>query len=165
MRRAFDPTDKAYEGRRTWIGNISRFVSDYNNLAPMYALTVMVAILIGFTTLPMIQYDPAQLYPKEIPPGHPLNPYERGGEPFTATKLVSQYPENSLAIGYIASYVPPLFVWFAKMDLHVGTLAHPGGIIDELIYYLRGIDTIAETSIFFVSFAIASFLFRRREAP
>jgi len=163
MRHIANPTDKAYEGRRTWIGRISHFVSGYNNLTPIYALVLMIVFLVGLITLPMVQYEPSQIYPKQIDPASHFNPYERGGEPFGGTKLVAQYPENSPALGYIASYVPPLFIWFAEMGLNIGTLAHPGGIIDELIYYIRGADTIGETSIFFVSFATASFLFRRRE--
>ena len=167
MRHNVDFTDKSYEGRRTWIGNISHFVSNFKNLAPMYALALMVIMLIGLITLPLIQYGPVQLYPKELHPESPFNPYERGGEPFIATNLISQYPENAPAIGYVASYASPVSVLLTKIsqDGAVGTLTHPGGIIDEILYYLRGIDSIGETSIFFVAFATAAFLFRRREAP
>jgi energy-converting hydrogenase A subunit F len=132
----------------------------------MYALTLMAIILIGLITLPTITYEPTQLYPKEIKPESPLNPYDRGGAPFVAAKIGAQYPENAPAIGYVTSYLSPLSAWFAEINLYLGTViaAHPGGIIDEILYYTRGIDTIVETSILFVAFATASFLFRRREA-
>jgi len=167
MRHVANPTDKFYEGQRTWIGSISRFVSDYKNLASLYALTLMVIMLIGLITMPMIQYAPAQLYPKEIEPESPLNPYDRGGKPFTAAKIVSQYPENNPAVGYVTGYLTPLSTWFSKISRNLGTViaAHPGGIMDEILYYTRGIDTLVETSILFVAFATASFLFRRREIP
>jgi len=165
--RRFDPTDKSCEGRRTWIGSISRFVSDYNNITLMYALTLMAVILIGLITLSTITYEPSQLYPKEINPENPINPYYRGGKPFIAAHVISQYPENTPALGYVTSYLTPLSRWFSEISLNLGTViaAHPGGIIDEILYYTRGIDTIVETSILFVAFAAASFLFRRREAP
>jgi len=166
MKRVANPTDKSYEGRRTWIGSISRFVSDYKNLASLYALTLMVIVVIGLITLPTLQYMPSQLYQKEIDPESPLNPYDRGGKPFTAAKVSSQYPENTPAVGYVTGYLTPLSAWFAKTSQNLGTViaAHPGGIMDEILYYTRGMDTIVETSILFVAFATASFLFRRREA-
>jgi len=166
MRRAPAPTDKSFEGQRTWIGRISRFVSNLNNLTPLYALTMMVIMLGGLITLPTIAYDPSQLYPKQIDPTSPLDPYERGGKPFVAAQIVSQYPENTPAVGYITSYLTPLSRWFSKISQNLGTViaAHPGGIMDEILYHTRGFDTIVETSILFVAFATASFLFRRREA-
>ena len=159
--------NKSYEGRKTWIGCISRYASDFKNLTPIYALTLMVVMLAGLITLPMIQYEPSQLYPKEINPASPINPYERGGESFVAAQIVSQYPENTPAVGYVTSYLTPLSKWFSEISLHLGTVitAHPGGIIDEILYYTRGIDTVVETSILFVAFATASFLFRRKEDP
>jgi len=168
MRRFVDPTDKSYEGQRTWIGSISRYISDFNNLSKMYALVLMVIMLIGLITLPTVTYEPSQLYPKQINPENPLNPYYRGGEPFVAAEIIAQYPENAPALGYVTSYLSPLATWLSKTSLYLGTViaAHsPGGILDEILYYTRGFDTIVETSILFVAFAIASFLFRRREAP
>ncbi|MFA6672867.1 MAG: DUF2106 family protein, partial [Methanoculleus sp.] len=48
---------------------------------------------------------------------------------------------------------------------YIGTtiVAHPGGIIDEILYNTRGADTVVETSILFTAFAIASYLYRREE--
>jgi energy-converting hydrogenase A subunit F len=166
MRRFADPGNKAHEGKGTWIGSISRWTSDIMNMAPAYALALTVIMLIGLFTIPMIQYNTSQLYPKEIDPTSPLNPYDRGGSPFVAAEIVAQYPENALAIGYVTSYLTPLSVWFTEVSLYLGTViaAHPGGILDEILYYTRGLDTIIETSILFVAFATASFLFRKREA-
>lgn len=165
MRRYTDPGDKSREGRGTWIASISRWISDFDYLAPAYALVLTVILLIGLFTLPTIQYNMSQLYPKEIDPTSPLNPYDRGGSPFVAAEIVAQYPENAPAIGYVTGYLTPLSVWFTEVNLYLGTViaAHPGGIIDEILYYTRGLDTIIETSILFVAFATASFLFRRRE--
>ncbi|MDR2855783.1 MAG: EhaF family protein [Methanomicrobiales archaeon] len=167
MRRFTDPGDKLNEGKGTWISSISRWTSDIMNMAPAYALALTVIMLIGLFTLPTIQYNTSQLYPKTIDPTSPLNPYDRGGAPFVAAEIVAQYPENAAAIGYVTSYLTPLSVWFKEVNLYLGTViaAHPGGIIDEILYYTRGFDTIIETSILFVSFAIASFLFRKREEP
>jgi len=167
MRHVTDPGDKSREGKGTWIGSISRWVSDFDHLAPAYALALMAVMLIGFITLPLIQYEPVQLYQKKIDPTSPLNPYDRGGVPFVAAEIGAQYPKNAPAIGYVTSYLTPLSFWFSETSPYLGTViaAHPGGIIDEILYYTRGMDTIVETSIFFVAFAAASFLFRRREVP
>jgi energy-converting hydrogenase A subunit F len=46
--------------------------------------------------------------------------------------------------------------------MHAGTtiVAHPGGILDEILYNTRGLDTVVEPTILFIAFAIAAYLFR-----
>jgi energy-converting hydrogenase A subunit F len=146
------------------IGKISRYISNFDNLVTIFALSVAVVALIGLFTLPLA-YEEEQLYPKHIERESSLDPYERGGEPFISTTVQAQYPENSPYLGYVTSYLTPLSLFFARTTLHLGTtiVSHPGGIIDEILYNTRGLDTVAETSILFAAFAIASYLFRREE--
>jgi energy-converting hydrogenase A subunit F len=153
------------EGHGTIIHRISREISDFDNLVPLYALLIVVTAIAGLVTLPLLTYEQDQLYPKNIVPTSPLNPYDRGGTPFNSTVIIAQYPENSPYMGYVTTYLTPLSRFMAQKTLYMGTTipAHPGGIIDEILYYTRGIDTIVETSILFVAFATASYLFRRRE--
>lgn len=153
------------EGHGSMVSRISRFISDFDNLVPAYALMIACVALIGLLTLPLLTYEPDQIYPKTLNPSSPLNPYDRGGAPFTAAEVHAQYPENAPYIGYVTGYLTPLSRFFAATTQYMGTtiVAHPGGIIDEILYYTRGLDTIVETSILFVAFAVASFLYRRRE--
>ena len=51
----------------------------------------------------------------------------------------------------------------SSLYLGITIVSHPGGIIDEILYNTRGLDTVVETSILFVAFAIAAFLYRRKE--
>ncbi|RXE55322.1 NiFe hydrogenase [Methanoculleus taiwanensis] len=147
------------------ISRISRTVSDYTNLSALYALLVVAAVVIGMVTLPFIGYDEDQLYPKTIDRASSLDPYDRGGVPFGTTDVAAQYPENSPYLGYVTAYLTPFSAFLAGQTLHLGTtiVSHPGGITDEILYNTRGLDTVAETSILFVAFAIAAYLFRRDE--
>lgn len=146
------------------ISRISRFISDFENLVSLFALAVMVLAIAGLLLLPAA-YEEAQLYPKTIDPESTLDPYDRGGAPFERTDVVAQYPGNSPYLGYVTAYLTPLSLFLAETTRHLGTtiVSHPGGIIDEILYNTRGLDTIAETSILFSAFAIASYLFRREE--
>ena len=146
------------------ISRISRFISDFENLVSLFALAVMVLALVGLLFLPPA-YEEDQLYPKTIDPESTLDPYDRGGVPFGKTEVTAQYPQNSPYLGYVTAYLTPLSLFLAETTRHLGTtiVSHPGGIIDEILYNTRGLDTIAETSILFAAFAIASYLFRREE--
>ncbi len=146
------------------ISRISRVLSDYENLSALYALLVVAAVVIGLAMLPFIGYDEDQLYPKTIDRNSSLNPYDRGGEPFGTTDVVAQYPENSPYLGYVTAYLTPFSAFLAATTMYLGTtiVSHPGGIIDEILYNTRGLDTVVETSILFVAFAVASYLFRRK---
>jgi len=156
---------KRREGRGTWISRISRTISELENLAGLYAVLFIAVTLIGAFTLPSLLYQEDQLYPKTIDTNSSLNPYERGGTPFNTTEVRAQYPENSPYLGYVTAYLTPVTRFIADHTPYLGTtiVAHPGGIIDEILYNTRGLDTVAETSILFVAFAIAAHLFRRED--
>ncbi|MDK2975042.1 MAG: energy-converting hydrogenase subunit [Methanofollis sp.] len=147
------------------ISRISRILAGYENLSLLYAVLVIAGIVIGFTSIPGIVYHGDDLYPKTIDRSSALDPYDRGGEPFGNTSVAAQYPENSPYLGYVTAYLTPFSQFLADTTSHLGTtiVSHPGGIIDEILYNTRGLDTVVETSILFTAFAIASFLFRRRE--
>lgn len=146
------------------IGRISRFISDFDNLVALFALVFAIVAAVGLFTLPL-SYEEDQLYPKQIDPSSPLNPYDRGGTPFNATVVKAQYPQNSLYLGYVTAYLTPFSLLLSQQTLYLGTtiVSHPGGIIDEILYNTRGLDTIAETSILFSAFAVASYLYRRKD--
>mgnify|MGYP000924388414 FL=1 len=148
---------------RSIITRISATISRVENLTALYALLVVAVAVLGLVPLPFIAYHDDQLYPKTLNPASTLDPYDRGGVPFGTTPVKSQYPENSSYAGYVTTYLPPVSQWLADTTHHMGTtiVAHPGGIIDEILYNTRGFDTVVETSILFVAFGIASYLFRR----
>ncbi|MCC7564913.1 MAG: EhaF family protein [Methanomicrobiaceae archaeon] len=147
------------------ISRISRFLSDYDNLVAAYAVLVIAVAVIGIVLIPGLVYEEEQLYPKQIDRASSLDPYDRGGEAFGRAEVAAQYPENSPYLGYVTAYLTPLARLMADETLHLGTtiVSHPGGIIDEILYNTRGLDTVAETSILFAAFAIAAYLFTRRD--
>lgn len=142
----------------------SNWMSTYENLVAVYAALGIFVAFCGILMVPMLSYHEDQIYPKTIDRDSALDPYDRGGTPFDRAEVKAQYPENSPAVGFVTSYLTP-FSWFlANTTPYLGTtiVAHPGGILDEILYNTRGLDTVVETSILFTAFAIASFLFRRR---
>lgn len=144
------------------IQRISRIISNYEYIMPLFAGAVCILFAIAIFSLP-IPYDEDQLYPKSWNASSSLNPYDRGGPPFTSADIVDQYPENSPTAGLVTSYLTP-FSWFlANNTLYLGTtiVSHPGGILDEILYNTRGFDTVVEATVLFVAFAIAAYLFRR----
>ena len=151
------------KSNRSIITRISATISRLENLTGLYALFLVIVVVLGFVTLPFITYHGDQLYPKTLDPESTLDPYDRGGVPFGTTPVKAQYPENSPFVGYVTTYLTPFSQWLADTTHHMGTtiVAHPGGIIDEILYNTRGLDTVVETSILFVAFAIASYLCRR----
>ncbi|NTW92061.1 MAG: DUF2106 family protein [Methanoregulaceae archaeon] len=141
---------------------ISRIISRYEMIMPLFAGAVTLLFIIAIFTLPLPYYED-QLYPKTINRSSSLDPYDRGGPPFTQAVIIAQYPENSPTAGYVTTYLTP-FSWFlANTTLYAGTtiVAHPGGILDEILYNTRGLDTVVEPTILFIAFAIASYLFRK----
>jgi energy-converting hydrogenase A subunit F len=144
------------------IRRISHYISNYENIMPLFAGACAVLILIGILLLP-IQYNPVQLYPKTIDRNSSLDPYDRGGPPFTQVEIGAQYPENSPTAGLVTTYLTPFSLYLSQVTLHLGTtiVAHPGGIIDEILYNTRGLDTVVEPTILFIAFAIASYLYRK----
>lgn len=146
------------------IRRISRILQNHNNLVGVYAFVVIAIIIVGLLLQSPLTYDEDQLYPKTINTSSSLNPYDRGGEPFGKTEVVSQYPENEPYLGYVTAYLTPVSLLISETNMFMGTtiVSHPGGIIDEILYNTRGLDTIIETSILFVAFTMAMFLFARR---
>ncbi|MDD1664983.1 MAG: EhaF family protein [Methanomicrobiales archaeon] len=144
------------------IGRISRFLQDFENLMPVFAGACALLFLVGILALPL-PYAENQLYPKTIIRASPLDPYDRGGPPFSQANISMQYPENSPTAGYVTTYLTPFSWWLADTTLHAGTtiVAHPGGILDEILYNTRGLDTVVEPTILFIAFAIGSYLFRK----
>jgi energy-converting hydrogenase A subunit F len=119
-------------------------------------------IIAGILLLP-IQYHSDQLYPKTIDRNSTLDPYDRGGPPFVQVTIRAQYPENSPTAGFVTTYLTPFSKFLADTTHHLGTtiVAHPGGILDEILYNTRGLDTVVEPTILFIAFAIASYLYRK----
>jgi energy-converting hydrogenase A subunit F len=147
-----------------WIQRITNYLADIDNLPKIYAAVSCLIFLICLCTTPLLTYHETQLYPKSFNPNSPLNPYDRGGFPFTEpAHIITQYPQYSPKNGYVTAYLTPASWFLADTTKHLGTTiaGHPGGILDEILYYTRGLDTIVEASIFFAAFAIASFLYRR----
>jgi energy-converting hydrogenase A subunit F len=144
------------------ISRISRFISNFDNLLALFAgaCAVLAVLFVLFLPLP---YSEDQLYPKEIDESSPLYPYERGGTPFERADIHVQYPENSPFAGYVTAYLTPFSLALSRLTPHAGTtiVAHPGGILDEILYNTRGLDTVVETTILFIAFAIGSYLFRK----
>jgi len=144
------------------IQRISRIISNYEMIMPIFAGAVTLLFVVAIFSLPLPYYE-EQLYPKTYDPTSPLNPYDRGGPPFVQIDIKEQYPENSPTAGYVTSYLTPLSWYIANTTLYLGTtiVGHPGGILDEILYNTRGLDTVVETTILFIAFAIASYLYRK----
>jgi energy-converting hydrogenase A subunit F len=144
------------------IRRISHYICNYENIMPLFAGACAFLIVTGILLLP-IQYNPVQLYPKTIDRNSTLDPYDRGGPPFTQVGIGAQYPANSPTAGLVTTYLTPFSLFLSQVTLHLGTtiVAHPGGIIDEILYNTRGFDTVVEATILFIAFAVASYLYRR----
>ena len=78
-----------------------------------------------------------------------------------------QSDRNTLRIppraGFVTTYLTPFSLFLSQTTQHLGTtiVAHPGGILDEILYNTRGLDTVVEPTILFIAFAIASYLYRK----
>jgi energy-converting hydrogenase A subunit F len=144
------------------IRRISHCICNYENIMPLFAGACALLIVAGILLLP-IQYHRDQLYPKTIDRNSTLDPYDRGGPPFTQVEIGAQYPDNSPTAGFVTTYLTPFSLFLSQVTLHLGTtiVAHPGGIIDEILYNTRGFDTVVEATILFIAFAVASYLYRR----
>jgi energy-converting hydrogenase Eha subunit F len=94
-----------------------------------------------------------QLYPRPTPQlqideNDPLAPYDRGGVPLKEPGIVkSQYPQFSEKSGMVTSYLSPIAIGVSNTTIYYGTSIYssPGGLIDEILYYSRGFDTILES--------------------
>jgi energy-converting hydrogenase A subunit F len=144
------------------IRRISHYLCNYENIVPLFAGACAALFVVGILLLP-IQYNAVQLYPKTIDRNSTLDPYDRGGPPFAQVTIKAQYPENSPTAGLVTTYLTPFSQFLADTTHHLGTtiVAHPGGILDEILYNTRGLDTVVEPTILFIAFAIASYLYRK----
>lgn len=144
------------------VRRISHYLCRYEHIVPLFAAACAILFAVAVLQLP-ITYHEDQLYQKTIDRNSTLDPYDRGGPPFTQVSIHAQYPDYSPTAGLVTSYLTPFSQFLASSTQHLGTtiVAHPGGIIDEILYNTRGLDTVVETTILLIAFAIASFLYRK----
>ena len=146
------------------IGRIWNKLADPKNVPRLFAFCLGVILIVGFV-VPMA-LNPDQLYPRPAPQvqideGLDIAPYDRGGVVLKEPgNIKPQYPENAAQLGMITGYMSPLAEWISSISPYFGTSIYssPGGLIDEILYYTRGFDTILESSILMMAFIVASWL-------
>ena len=146
------------------IGVLWNKLADPKNVPRLFAFSLGVILIIGLI-VPMA-LNPDQLYVRPAPQeqvdeGLAIAPYDRGGEVLTQPGIINpQYPDNAASLGMITGYMSPIAEWISAISPYFGTSIYssPGGLIDEILYYTRGFDTILESSILMMSFIIASWL-------
>jgi energy-converting hydrogenase A subunit F len=146
------------------IGVLWNKLADPKNVRRLFAFSLGIILIIGLI-VPMA-LNPDQLYirpaPQEqIDEGLAIAPYDRGGEVLTQAGVINpQYPDNAASLGMITGYMSPLAQFISSISPYFGTSIYssPGGLVDEILYYTRGFDTILESSILMMSFIIASWL-------
>ena len=146
------------------IGRIWNALANPDRIPRFYALVLGLVLIAGFI-IPMALND-QQLYPRPAPQEQinaqdPMAPYDRGGVPLTERGTVkAQYPQYAPAIGEITAYLSPIAISVKNTTLYYGTSIYssPGGLIDEILYYTRGFDTVLESSILMMAFVIASWI-------
>ena len=146
------------------IGKIWNKLADPKTVPRLFAFCLGIILILGLF-VPMA-LNPDQLYTRPAPQvqiddGLPIAPYDRGGEILKEPGFVkAQFPENSKELGMITGYMSPLAEWISSISPYFGTSIYssPGGLIDEVLYYTRGFDTILESSILMMAFIIASWL-------
>ncbi len=156
------------------LGRIWNALANPDRIPRLYAVMLGIVLIVGFL-IPLALND-HQLYPKPAPQSqinahNPLAPYDRGGTLFQERGIVkAQYPQFAPAIGEVTAYLSPIAILVKKTTLYFGTSIYssPGGLIDEILYYTRGFDTVLESSILMMAFTIASwvalnFTMRRKE--
>ncbi len=156
------------------IGRLWNSLATPKRIPRFFSIILGVLLLAGFL-VPM-GLNNEQLYPRPAPQlqineQDPLAPYDRGGVPLKEPGIVkSQYPEFSKKAGMVTGYMSPIAIGVSNTTIYYGTSIYssPGGLIDEILYYSRGFDTILESSILMMAFVVASwvainFTMRRRE--
>ena len=146
------------------ISRILNQLADPKTVPRLFAFCLGVLLIVGFV-VPMA-LNPDQIYTRPAPQtqvdnGLAIAPYDRGGEVLKAPGIINpQFPENAKELGMITGYMSPLAQWISSVSPYFGTSIYssPGGLIDEILYYTRGFDTILESSILMMSFIIASWL-------
>ena len=85
--------------------------------------------------------------------------------PFTRSRSIPSILRIPPLPGLVTTYLTPFSLYLSETTQHLGTtiVAHPGGIIDEILYNTRGLDTVVEPTILLIAFAIASYLYRKVE--
>lgn len=139
-------------------------LAEPKNIPRLFAFVLGVILIIGFVVPMDLNID--QIYPRSAPQvqvdeGLAIAPYDRGGEILKEPgTTIAQYPENAPMLGMINSYMTPLAEWVSSISPYFGTTIYssPGGLIDEILYYTRGFDTILESSILMMAFIVASWL-------
>lgn len=134
------------------------------NIPRLFAFTLGIILVLGFIVPVDLNVD--QIYVRSAPQvqvdeGLAIAPYDRGGEVLEKPGIsMAQYPENAPYLGMINSYMTPLALWVSSISPYFGTTIYssPGGLIDEILYYTRGFDTILESSILMMAFIVASWL-------
>lgn len=134
------------------------------NIPRLFAFTLGIILVLGFIVPMDLNVD--QIYVRSAPQvqvdeGLAIAPYDRGGEVLEKAGIsMAQYPENAPYLGMINSYMTPLALWVSSISPYFGTTIYssPGGLIDEILYYTRGFDTILESSILMMAFIVASWL-------
>lgn len=170
--------------KRRSLGRLLNDLANPDNIPRLFSLVLGIVLIVGLI-LPFTLND-HQLYPRPEPQnqvnsGDPLAPYNRGGTVIADWGLngnfllepgivIAQYPENSINLGKIAGYLSPMAISVKDTTHYFGTSIYssPGGLIDEILYYTRGFDTILESSILMMAFVVASwvalnFTMRREE--
>lgn len=156
------------------IGRLWNSLATPRRIPRFFSIILGILLLAGFL-VPM-GLNNEQLYPRPAPQlqineQDPLAPYDRGGVPLKEPGIVkSQYPEFSKKAGMVTGYMSPIAIGVSNTTIYYGTSIYssPGGLIDEILYYSRGFDTILESSILMMAFVIASwvalnFTMKRRE--
>ncbi len=156
------------------LGRIWNKLATPKRIPRFFSVLLGLVLLAGFI-VPMV-YNDQQLYPRpepqlQISEKDPLAPYDRGGVPLKEPGIVkSQYPQFSEKAGFVTGYLSPISIGISNTTLYYGTSIYssPGGLIDEILYYSRGFDTVLESSILMMAFVVASwvalhFTMRRRE--
>ncbi len=156
------------------IGRILNDLANPDNIPKLYSLILGIVIFAGLL-VPFVLND-HQLYPRpepqnQINSGDPLAPYDRGGLVYADFGLngnfepergivKAQYPQFAPAIGTVTGYLSPMAISVKNTTLYYGTSIYssPGGLIDEILYYTRGFDTILESSILMMAFVVASWV-------
>ena len=146
------------------ISRIWNQLADPKTVPRLFAFCLGVLLIVGFV-VPMA-LNPDQIYTRPAPQtqvdnGLAIAPYDRGGEVLKAPGIINpQFPENAKELGMITGYMSPLAQWISSVSPYFGTSIYssPGGLIDEVLYYTRGFDTILESSILMMAFIIASWL-------
>jgi energy-converting hydrogenase A subunit F len=156
------------------IGRLWNALANPKRIPRFYSVILGIILLAGFM-VPLALND-NQLYPRPAPQlqiseQDPFAPYDRGGVPLKEPGIVkAQYPQFSEKIGFVTGYLSPIAISVSKTTPYYGTSIYssPGGLIDEILYYTRGFDTVLESSILMMAFVIASwvalnFTMRRKE--